>query len=41
MPDAWRQQIKTGGENDSGARELPEFDDFNYIAQVARVMRHR
>lgn len=25
MSEAWRQQIKTGGENDSGARELARF----------------
>ena len=25
MPDAWRQQIKTGGENDSAPRELARF----------------
>ena len=25
IPDAWRQQIKTGGENDSAARELARF----------------
>ncbi|CAN5579439.1 M20/M25/M40 family metallo-hydrolase [soil metagenome] len=25
MPEAWRQQIKTGGENDSDARELARF----------------
>jgi hypothetical protein len=25
MPQAWRQQIKTGGENDSAARELARF----------------
>jgi hypothetical protein len=25
MPDVWRQQIKTGGENDSPARELARF----------------
>ncbi len=25
MPEAWRKQIQTGGENDSGARELARF----------------